>query len=650
LTGTDLEAGGAISYNHLNLPSVITVAGKGTIEYMYDASGNKLSKRVHETGKPDKTTLYMTAGIVYENDTLQFVSHEEGRIRPLRDAQRQVTGYAFDYFIKDHLGNVRMVLTDEQSRDSYPVASLEQSTLDKEKVYYHIPEGSVVNKGGVPGYPKDDTYTSPNDYVQRLNGNSQKVGTSIVLKVMSGDKVNIRASSWYRLNGVAAGSSTSAVADIVASLVQGIAGVPGGKIGVVTAEQQQVLSSGVASFLQQPGREPVADVTKPKSYLNWLLLDEQLNPVITSDGQNSGFEQVGADQQLTLHQVTQRPITKNGYLYIYLSNESAGVDVFFDNLQVTHIKGPLLEETHYYPFGLEMAGISSKAAERMDNKRGFNGNELQNKEFSDGSGLELYDFKARTYDPQIGRFIQIDPLFEEDQERISPYHFSFNNPLRFNDPDGEEPSDIVIRGRNNSSVTFITDIINIDVNVSSLGLDFGGDYTLEGDDLLSSALDIVGIFDPTPISDGINAKLSAEKGDWGNALMSVVGIVPYIGDVAKVGKVGKDYKIIRNAIEAVSSAGQKIDLKTGQPIGPSGKPSVHTVNKSSKKQAKDAARNDRKNGGKATPVKHTKDSKGGWHFHNGSGIKGKGKGTKEYGKNAGKIDNNLHYEYPKNGK
>lgn len=132
---------------------------------------------------------------------------------------------------------------------------------------------------------------------------------------------------------------------------------------------------------------------------------------------------------------------KNGYVYIYVSNESP-VDVFFDNLQVIHTRAAILEETHYYPFGLTMAGISSKALAfgKSENKRGYNGNEIQNKEFSDESGLEFYDFNARTYDQQIGRFLQIDPESEEGgQGSWSLYHFGFNNPILNSDPDGRHP-------------------------------------------------------------------------------------------------------------------------------------------------------------------------------------------------------------------
>ena len=81
-----------------------------------------------------------------------------------------------------------------------------------------------------------------------------------------------------------------------------------------------------------------------------------------------------------------------------------------------------------------MAGVSSRAVAfgSIENKIKFQGREFANKEFSDGSGLEMYEFKWRIHDPQIGRFWQVDPL-SDDYRYNSTYAFSENRVI-----DGKE--------------------------------------------------------------------------------------------------------------------------------------------------------------------------------------------------------------------
>jgi RHS repeat-associated protein len=135
------------------------------------------------------------------------------------------------------------------------------------------------------------------------------------------------------------------------------------------------------------------------------------------------------------------------YVYNYLDH--------LGNIRLSYSKDPqngvlrIIEENHYYPFGLKHANYNSgkniytKEMEilkikplppllRTSYNYKYNGKELQ-----DELGLNMYTYGFRDYDPAIARWVCVDPLAEKSR-RWSPYNYCVDNPVRFIDPDGRE--------------------------------------------------------------------------------------------------------------------------------------------------------------------------------------------------------------------
>jgi RHS repeat-associated protein len=84
-----------------------------------------------------------------------------------------------------------------------------------------------------------------------------------------------------------------------------------------------------------------------------------------------------------------------------------------------------------------MQGLSYQASNRPANLYLYNGKELQQE-----LDLDWYDYGARIYDAQLGRFFTIDPLAEKYNFQ-SPYVYAKNNPIIYLDNNGEGPWDVI---------------------------------------------------------------------------------------------------------------------------------------------------------------------------------------------------------------
>lgn len=248
-------------------------------------------------------------------------------------------------------------MTEETQRQIYPAATLETNAIETEKLYYKINPGAVVNKPVSLNADYPNNNGIPNPGSQQPNANSTKMyrlnaatgykmGLGMMLIVMSGDTVSILGKSFLHNN---AGTTPNhhyqiPLNDFLLSLlnVSKVVNFKGITIDVLNNQPITTeLLQGLLNKVQQ-------NSTAPKANINWILLDEQLKSVAN----NSSFDPKETQPEIVKTHTRSVNINRNGYLYVYVSNQS-NLDVFFDNLQVVHSRGPLLEETHYHLFVIQ---------------------------------------------------------------------------------------------------------------------------------------------------------------------------------------------------------------------------------------------------------------------------------------------------------
>ncbi|MBX9784358.1 MAG: hypothetical protein K2X48_13795 [Chitinophagaceae bacterium] len=488
-----------ITYNYLDKPEQIRITGRGTIKIVYSADGEKLQRVfIPETaGQTATITTYIQEFVYQETSTtltsasqppfsgsnlgVGFINFEEGRIRVITPVAQNngqgdfltVTGNltlpnsksgVYDYFITDYQQNVRMILT-EEIRQAGNRATMEPTRASvEEPIFGQTGSGNEV-AGTRIAKPTGWTNNGSNNVSRLGNLAGKNLGPNTLQKVMAGDMVTANASYYFQT--ATGGTNTTLPNLILSNLLQLLTG--GSAAGSLVKDNASAVTTqlggntGFINAVQPAG----SGGTRPQAFLTILFFDERFNLISAADG---GVHQ---DQVLATWAASTSTLNlpgirapKNGYVYVYLSNRS-DQHVFFDDFNVSITNSNILEEYHYYSYGLRIAGISSKRI--TDSYDGLAKNNYQYQgafsEMDDDIGWN--DFPLRSYDAQVGRFVQMDPF----DQFPSPYTGMANDPVNTIDPSGG--IGIPCPGTSGFSI-FMSNVANSIINVASSISSFTG--------------------------------------------------------------------------------------------------------------------------------------------------------------------------------
>lgn len=413
------------------------------VEFIYDDRGFRLAKKNYFT---NRHTWYIRDASgnmlsLYEQDIAQgsLVQTEV----PLYGAGRIATLYpqedgSAQYELTDHLGNVRALVRENiniytATMEDNGLAELSNPRVEELEYFQNLFETEVTDSRFNHTAPTA-VIASPNKaaYLRWVNGMAgmqaadKAIGPAIALKVNAHD--TIKAEVWTRFErkpSYARNMDMILLSSLMGNTFTAVGGFEGATLSQTTQSMQTGLTT--AGFLTDNQNN------RPYAYLNYLIFDQN-RAFVTGGWQripdNAGFDpgqealpnqhkQVKFDQPIVIPQSA-----NNGYVYVWVSNESENTKVWFDDLKVTHSQIIVTQATDYGVWGDVLREM--KAA-TFTYRHGYQG-KFAEKDLETGWN----HFELRDYDPIVARWYSVDAY----RQFWSSYLAMGNNAVNSVDPDG----------------------------------------------------------------------------------------------------------------------------------------------------------------------------------------------------------------------
>ncbi|MFN5168110.1 MAG: DUF6443 domain-containing protein [Cyclobacteriaceae bacterium] len=407
LTADQNKGISSIVYNFLGKPQTINYSSGRKVEYTYDAAGTKLTVRTYQ-GTTLQTTTNYSGGFVYEGaaPALSFFSSPEGRV------VRNGANFEYQYAIADHQGNTRLIFS------SVTPAPVSQTAT------FENPGGDAMVFGRVPTTsPHWATFVAANNTpggnkVIRLNQNYPVAATRSI-RVYPGETV--AAEVWCYYEG-GTYSSSQGITPWITAVASAFGGVSGG------GGESGSIFNGVNNAISTFGMSGNQGSNRPSAYLNYIIFDQQYKVI------NMGWTAVPTSANFAKQKITVNApqIKEPGFVFVYLSYENAGTTlVNFDDVKVTHTRNNIIQYNEYYAFQHTTGNSWTREQVTGNNFLANGGTELN-------TTTQLYDLDFRNYDPLLGRMNGVDPMASK-YSSLTPYNYSFNDPVTFTDVNGADP-------------------------------------------------------------------------------------------------------------------------------------------------------------------------------------------------------------------